>query len=444
MKKLLLLAVFFLFFGSFSYSQMQNLVLFHDTTVTTSLTKRMADRDTLASALNTWFTPGSVTWMYFNNSTNLSDLGNYRSIFLVETSFDGSTTRALNAASKDSLKAWLTGGTAGNKRALINIGADQGYNYSRTGSTYIDTALTSGLLKFSYRLDNGNITTNNAITGVAVEPGMDRGMTTSPVGSGFYPDGVEPLAGSSVLYTYKGRGASDSVASVGVNTPGYVAASLFQDPRYFTGDFKDVLFNLVSWASANGGTFVGVVPVELTSFAAAAVGNSVKLNWSTATEINNSGFEIERRTSSSDFSNIGFVGGFGSTTEAKAYSFEDNKLSTGKYYYRLKQIDFDGSFEYSDEVEVDVLAPAEFALMQNFPNPFNPSTLIKYSLPLSSFVNISIYNALGEKVAELVNESKEAGEYEVSFNASDLSSGLYFYKIEAGKNSAVKKMMLMK
>jgi|GEM_PF-677529 len=190
--------------------------------------------------------------------------------------------------------------------------------------------------------------------------------------------------------------------------------------------------------------FRDIIPVELTSFAANVSGNNVNLNWNTATELNNSGFEVQRKSSNSEWSNIGFVAGFGTTTEPKVYSFTDDKTAVGNFTYRLKQVDFDGSYEYSNEINVDVTGPAQYSLEQNYPNPFNPSTLIKYSVAQDGFVNVSIFNLLGEKVATLVNSNMKAGSYELNFNASQLSSGVYFYSIEAGDFKAVRKMMLMK
>jgi hypothetical protein len=187
-----------------------------------------------------------------------------------------------------------------------------------------------------------------------------------------------------------------------------------------------------------------LIPVELTSFTANVSNNSVNLKWNTATELNNSGFEVQRKSSNSEWSNIGFVAGFGTTTESKVYSFTDDKAAVGNFTYRLKQVDFDGSYEYSNEINVDVTGPAQYSLDQNYPNPFNPSTLIKYSVAQDGFVNVSIFNLLGEKVATLVNSNMKAGSYELNFNASQLSSGVYFYSIEAGDFKAVRKMMLMK
>jgi hypothetical protein len=186
------------------------------------------------------------------------------------------------------------------------------------------------------------------------------------------------------------------------------------------------------------------VPVELVSFIANATRDEVELSWRTATETNNQGFSIERMMAGESFEEIGYVAGFGTTTEPKSYSFIDSKLVDGSYAYRLKQIDFDGSFEYSNEVNIDVELPLEYALEQNYPNPFNPSTTINYSIPEDGFVKLAVYNLLGQEIATLVNSFQKADRYDVSFNASGLSSGVYVYKIEATNFSASKKLVLMK
>jgi len=185
------------------------------------------------------------------------------------------------------------------------------------------------------------------------------------------------------------------------------------------------------------------VPVELTSFTGSIKEKGVELNWSTATELNNQGFEIEKKVNG-QFQKIGYVPGFGTTTEIKNYSYLDTKFETGKNIYRLKQIDFGGVFEYSNEVDVEVNVPLEFSLEQNFPNPFNPTTTIKYSIADEGFVNLTVFNLLGEKVATLISKNMKPGRYTVDFDANNLSTGIYVYRLDSGKNTSIKKMILMK
>ena len=187
-----------------------------------------------------------------------------------------------------------------------------------------------------------------------------------------------------------------------------------------------------------------IIPVELTSFTADVSNGVVVLNWSTATEINNQMFEIERRSKEGQFITIGYVEGYGTTTEPQEYSYMDNSVGTGIYYYKLKQIDYDGSFEYSDVVEVEVTAPIEFALYQNYPNPFNPSTTINYQIPELSNVTLKVYDVLGNEIKTIVNEEKQSGIYNVEFDATGLSSGIYLYRLQAGNFIETKKILLLK
>jgi len=450
MKKftLLFFALFtFLLVPSELFSQ-QVLVLIHDTTVVTSQTQRLADKDSLKKALSV-ILPNYVLETIDSNST-LPNLSSYKSIILQETAFDAVICRYLGVAGRNSIKAWLNSGTAGDKKTLVSIGGDQGYNYSRSGSAARDLALTQTLLMYNYRLDNGtSAATGYSIEGVGIDAGNTRTMTNTPVGSSYWPDAVQPL-GSTVLYKYSNRGASDSVAAVGVNQTGYLGISLFQDPRYFTNNnFQPVLLAALQYAVANGGTFPGLIPVELVSFAASVVGTNVSLSWMTATELNNQGFEIERSIDESVWEKIGFVEGNGTSTLMNYYSYTDKSLKTGIYYYRLKQVDYDGTFEYSSIVEANVTVPIEYALQQNYPNPFNPSTKINFSLAADSRVMLKIYDILGQEVSTLLSGELSAGEHQLDFNAAGLNSGVYIYKLDAegvnGKNfSSVKKMILSK
>ena len=188
-----------------------------------------------------------------------------------------------------------------------------------------------------------------------------------------------------------------------------------------------------------------VIPVELTSFTADVIGSIVILNWQTATELNNQSFEVQRKLENSEWATIGFRTGQGTTTKQTNYTFQDDisEISATKLYYRLKQIDFNGTSEYSDEVTV-VNQPRAYELYQNYPNPFNPSTTISYSIPKAGLVKIVIYNTLGEVIKELVNENKDPGYYYINWNADNVNSGVYFLKIEANNFVTTKKMLLTK
>ena len=185
-------------------------------------------------------------------------------------------------------------------------------------------------------------------------------------------------------------------------------------------------------------------PVEMTSFSASANGNSAVLSWSTATETNNKGFSVERMSGNSSWQQVGFVPGFGTSAQQHTYSFNDNNLNSGSYSYRLKQTDLDGSYDYSDVVNVDISQPAQFRLDQNYPNPFNPSTKISYSVPEQSFVSIQVYNITGQEVMSLVNGIQSAGLHQVVFNAKNLSSGIYIARMTAGSFNSIIKMNLLK
>ena len=197
------------------------------------------------------------------------------------------------------------------------------------------------------------------------------------------------------------------------------------------------------------------MPAELTSFTVAVKGRGVELAWRTATELNNYGFEIEKMRMNvvdgrmkdelgiMNWVKIGFVEGRGTTNAPQSYSFIDNSAS-GTVAYRLKQIDRDGQFEYSNQIEVTIAAPKVFALMQNHPNPFNPATAINYALPAAGHVTLKIYNLIGKEVATLVNGVQDAGVKIASWDASQLPSGIYFYTLRTNDFSATKKMLLVK
>ncbi|MBK8981404.1 MAG: T9SS type A sorting domain-containing protein [Ignavibacteria bacterium] len=190
----------------------------------------------------------------------------------------------------------------------------------------------------------------------------------------------------------------------------------------------------------------GALPVELISFSSIINSRDITLNWSTASELNNSGFDIERKISTSEtWQRIGNVAGNGTTNEAKNYSYTDRNLNAGQYNYRLKQVDFNGNFEYFNlSNEITIASPDEYSLNQNYPNPFNPSTKISFQIPTDGVVTLKIFDISGKEVSELVNGNLNAGFHTINFNATSLTSGVYFYKLTAGNFTKVMKMSLIK
>ena len=186
------------------------------------------------------------------------------------------------------------------------------------------------------------------------------------------------------------------------------------------------------------------LPVELFSFSALLVRDEVSIKWETKTEVRNYGFEIERKSTSCNWQKIKFIEGHGNSNIPRSYSYLDNVIQPGTYYYRLKQIDTNGKFEYSKSIEISIKGLEKFDLKQNYPNPFNPVTIISFTVPERSNVQIIVYNILGQEVKTLVNEIKEAGNYSVSFDASKLNSGVYFYELKTRDFRQIKKMILMK
>lgn len=285
-------------------------------------------------------------------------------------------------------------------------------------------------LRFS---TNGNLDTvtivplcTNAAPWVSVSWDWPNGTSGQPVKAGELW----------VVYTREGHYACMQITYTDTNssgTPGY--------GTYFKFKYK--------YQPNGSNDLTGTIPVELTSFSASTVDNYIELRWTTASEKNNRGFEIEKSIVSwqkavSKWETIGFVNGAGSTTEQQNYFYADKNLSNGKYFYRLKQIDFDGSFNLSDELEVNITSPYHFSLEQNYPNPFNPSTKIKYAIGNRQFATLKVFDILGNEVATLVNEVKEPGVYEINFDASNVSNGVYFYKLQTGNFSDVKKLVVIK
>jgi len=192
------------------------------------------------------------------------------------------------------------------------------------------------------------------------------------------------------------------------------------------------------------GSVASILPVELTTFTASYDKSNISLRWSTATEINNSYFIIQRSLNNSTWENIGKVSGSGTSTNVHNYSFTDAKVDFVNAYYRIQQVDFNGSSNYSKSIEVNANTPVSYDLSQNYPNPFNPSTEINYSIPKAGFVTLSVYNMLGQKAATLISGMQEKGNHSIRFDGSSIPSGMYFYRLKYNGVSITKKMLLLK
>jgi hypothetical protein len=318
----------------------------------------------------------------------------------------------------------------GTVSAVGNTGGLMGFNYGTVSYCYASATVTGGT------------------------PGGLLGNSTTVSSTSFYNSDLC---------------SSGSSYATGKTTTELQTASTFLDAGW-----NGSIWNIDATKTINNGypylkwqnTSGTPIPVELTSFTATTDNLNAKLSWKTATEVNNYGFNIERRMIDNQnpsisspnrgglgWGCIGFVQGNGTSNSPKEYSYIDASVASGTYAYRLKQIDNTGAFKYSQEAEVTVVVPKVFALSQNFPNPFNPNTTINFTIAEDSYVSLRVYDMLGREVQKLVDGEMKAGEvHNVLFDASKLSSGLYFYRLEtrqttggqAGKNSMVKKLMLLK
>jgi hypothetical protein len=318
-----------------------------------------------------------------------------------------------------------TGTDPGDFQASLTIGSE---SFTATGSSGTITGIQV------YRVDDNSVRTgSNPPSGWTVDPLRYWGVKV--FGGGSYD----------LKYVYTGH------SGLGIETDLRLVkrANLSDNNWVDIGVLPNTVDDSLAVANQTGFEYAlastsAPLPVELNSFSAKLSGNEIHLNWQTETEVDNYGFEIERNGFQEDWTKIGFVEGHGNSNSPKEYSFIDKNINSEKYAYRLKQIDTDGSFTYSDVVEIDLKLPDSFHLSQNYPNPFNPTTVINYQLPEAGKVTLSIYDILGNMVRTLVDEEKSAGNYKVEFDAAGLPSGVYFYILRAGSFVGSKKMLLLK
>ena len=426
----------------------------------------------------------------------------FHGIVYKSTNFGDTWTRSGNGFASDI--TFMSGiAVSGNN---IVAGSDQGIYYSTDdGSSWVLSNLNSGYAEEIaatanylyaevpyhgvYRSSDNGITWSPSLispdlslTSITAQDnyvytGLFQGHSfySTDNGNNWYQIGFPPTGYS--VYTIKYIPAVPGMIIAGTSIePNYIYAS-FNYSNVFSPYSEGLGVNAITEALASNNLYSfagtdfngiwrrllpGVTPVEITLFTATADYNNVTLNWQTATETNNKGFEIERQVSSpqsevspkadrqssvsnSEWKKIGFQIGNGTSTKENHYSYIDRNLEAGNYSYRLVQIDFDGTRNESKVVNAEVGSlPSSYSLSQNYPNPFNPATAISYSLPKNTFVKLIVYNSIGEEIRTLVNRNEEAGRYNVNFNAGELVSGIYFYRLETPEFNSVKKMIVLK
>jgi hypothetical protein len=426
----------------------------------------------VVSASDEATTDGAGNIIFINNSgdfarsigPSMSSAGNYG-----EFTTDGTGSYKGWFITEPTANTHFTPGTSVFMRIMLNDGA--GWTTVITRLTTTNSATVINLVA-SVGATNGtgfHGISNNVLPKnfLLFYDNVDGIGTARPISGTFVEsDGTDNTTGNGYAQFYSDyvNGVANAWGTIIPNTlPNGIRRieerRLFNSPALAPGD----LVNFNTWPSGytgtvnpSGGTTSidygnAPLPVELSSFTSNIITRDVKLNWTTASENNNAGFEILRsaQNDNGSWTKVGYVTGNGTKTTPTNYSFEDKNLNTGKYNYRLKQIDYNGNFEYFNLAgEVEIGVPKKFDISQNYPNPFNPTAKIDFDLPFDSKVSMKLYDISGREVMTLVNEQKSAGYYTVQMNGNNLSSGMYFYRIIAEGNGQkyvmTKKAVLIK
>ena len=340
--------------------------------------------------------------------------------------------------------------------SLLTISHDYknegGGSFNSTGGTIQFTGSGGRAADFS--------TGTNQFYNIIVDAGVDPKFDNSGGGiisvAGNFTNNNSSLDVTNSVFTFNGTGDQQiSSASTTADVLSTFGTLIIDKPsgtaQLLTDIGVETTFTPVSGTLDQNGKqfYVGgsstPFPVELVTFSANISDNGIILNWLTATEVNNYGFEVQRSNNADKWDILGFVEGQGNSNSPKEYIYTDAVVSfAGTYYYRLKQIDNDGTYKYSVKIEVDFNSPNDFKLNQNYPNPFNPSTTISFSLPVSGNVSLKIFNALGEEITSLVESFLESGVHTFNFNAEGLTSGLYVYQLSTSNAIQTRKMLYLK
>ncbi len=356
---------------------------------------------------------------------------------------------------------YLSGGSSGTWYFFAGNGTAFG---SAQSAPFTGSEVFAGI-QFVFGVSN-TITANNrnvaAWTQISGTPfAQNVGYTVAVVGNNSTNTvtyGNNSVAANSYDLFVNGILAGDDLPKAQLTAAASINAFRFYGQSSTSNVATIAIDNIVWYNSIDVGI---ALPVELSSFEAFSIGKNVRLEWTTSTEVNNYGFEVQRKSillgpllqagsraagEAGGFQKVGFVGGHGTTSAPQNYSYTDNIYSAGAFLYRLKQIDRDGAFQYSNTVEVTVaLTTDDYRLSQNFPNPFNPSTTIRFAVKSPQRVSLNVYNMLGQEVRTLYNQEAEAGVvYAIPFDGSGLSSGVYYYRLRTAERTELKKMLMLK
>jgi photosystem II stability/assembly factor-like uncharacterized protein len=356
------------------------------------------------------------------------------------------------------VKNSTSGGTSGfqtiafgSSRVYIGGSIDWFYFSTNDGSSWTWEGSSSGLAHAPLTLAvnaSGTIFAGTSSSGVYKSTNGGVNWSTASTNLGDLHINILAINSAGVIYAGTTNGIYVSTNN-GSTWTSDTSGLINKDIRSLAFDYSG---NVLAGAYKNDGTgglwrSAAILPVELGAFTVLQKEHAAVLQWKTATEINNYGFDIERRTigSTSSWTKIGFIFGNGTSNTEHTYSFADANVSSGTYVYRLKQIDNDGTYKYSSEAEITIAVPAVFALNQNYPNPFNPSTTMNFTLAQDGYTTLKMYDVLGKEVATLIDGEMKAGvQNTVTFDASKLSSGVYFLRLASSGNAQLKKMLLLK
>jgi len=395
-------------------------------------------------------------WEIVQNSTCSSNPSDSYTLHLNANSSDNTKYLSTQISSWGTEQSW--GGWIGRRSGHAPSSSNQSIVWLFSNESDLNSSTADGYRILLGENSDDNIYLQRVTNGVATNIITSNDVISSKVDDyGILLRVTRKNTGEWTLFS-SSIPQNDGEGATALNKPSISNANINQgsviDNTYtnFSGGYIGVVANYTSTGN-EGAEFdqfyfatssTASLPVKLNYFEGKYLDEKVLLNWQTETEVNNYGFNLERKSGNENWSKIKFIAGAGNSNTKNEYSFVDTISVSGKYLYRLKQLDFEGQYEYSDVIEINIPKPSLYKLNQNYPNPFNPSTTISFKIPTRQKIQVSVYDITGRKVETLINEVKPPGNYKVNFDAHNLASGIYIYKFETINTEVVRKMLLIK